>query len=115
MAASSSSLEKSSFYRIVNSMQGSGTSVANTGFMQETLKQGWLKKQGGVVKSWHNRWFTLKGDQLYYYTSENESKMQGTIFLPGNKVLELPRVPNEPEKFLFEITTGKVREFDLEF
>ena len=70
---------------------------------------GWLKKQGGIVKSWHTRWFTIKGDQIYYFATDDETKPPlGTIFLPGNKVTEVPLNPNEPDKFLFEIVPGKL-------
>lgn len=39
-----------------------------------TIKCGWLRKQGGFVKTWHTRWFVLKGDQLYYFKDEDEIK-----------------------------------------
>uniref|UniRef100_U3IEY8 Rho GTPase activating protein 24 n=1 Tax=Anas platyrhynchos platyrhynchos TaxID=8840 RepID=U3IEY8_ANAPP len=38
------------------------------------FKCGWLRKQGGFVKTWHTRWFVLKGDQLYYFKDEDETK-----------------------------------------
>lgn len=41
---------------------------------QNTIKCGWLRKQGGFVKTWHTRWFVLKGDQLYYFKDEDEMK-----------------------------------------
>ncbi|OCU00156.1 hypothetical protein XELAEV_18005942mg [Xenopus laevis] len=41
---------------------------------QNTIKCGWLRKQGGFVKTWHTRWFVLKGDQLHYFKDEDEMK-----------------------------------------
>ncbi len=41
---------------------------------QDVLRCGWLRKQGGFVKTWHTRWFVLRGDQLYYYKDEDETK-----------------------------------------
>ncbi|ELW70220.1 Rho GTPase-activating protein 24 [Tupaia chinensis] len=41
---------------------------------QNATKCGWLRKQGGFVKTWHTRWFVLKGDQLYYFKDEDETK-----------------------------------------
>lgn len=41
---------------------------------QKVLRRGWLRKQGGFVKTWHSRWFVLRGEQLYYYKDEDESK-----------------------------------------
>ena len=34
---------------------------------KRAIKCGYLKKQGGKIKTWHERWFTLKGDKLYYH------------------------------------------------
>lgn len=39
-----------------------------------TIRCGWLKKQGGFVKTWHSRWFVLRGEQLHYYKDEEETK-----------------------------------------
>eukprot|EP00070_Physeter_catodon_P003041 XP_007106362.1 rho GTPase-activating protein 24-like [Physeter catodon] len=49
-----------------NPQQGQGRNNA--------MKCGWLRKQGGFVKTWHTRWFVLKGDQLYYFKDEDETK-----------------------------------------
>lgn len=38
------------------------------------VRCGWLRKQGGFVKTWHSRWFVLRGDQLQYYKDEEETK-----------------------------------------
>ncbi|XP_071893625.1 rho GTPase-activating protein 24 isoform X1 [Anas platyrhynchos] len=70
------------------------------------FKCGWLRKQGGFVKTWHTRWFVLKGDQLYYFKDEDETKPLGTIFLPGNRVIEHPCNEESPGKFLFEVVPG---------
>lgn len=72
--------------------------------IQSSMKSGWLQKQGGVVKSWHRRWFTIKGDYMYYYATVDEVKAPlGVIFLPGSRVVEHPFNANEPGKFVFEI------------
>ncbi|XP_022368970.1 rho GTPase-activating protein 24 isoform X2 [Enhydra lutris kenyoni] len=85
-----------------NPQQGQGRNNA--------MKCGWLRKQGGFVKTWHTRWFVLKGDQLYYFKDEDETKPLGTIFLPGNKVLEHPCNEESPGKFLFEVVPGGDRD-----
>ncbi|XP_056424732.1 rho GTPase-activating protein 24 isoform X3 [Hyla sarda] len=77
---------------------------------QNAIKCGWLRKQGGFVKTWHTRWFVLKGDQLYYFKDEDEMKPLGTIFLPGNRVVEHPGNEESPGKFLFEVVPGGDRE-----
>lgn len=38
------------------------------------IRCGWLRKQGGFVKTWHSRWFVLRGDRLHYYKDEEETK-----------------------------------------
>ncbi|XP_053317701.1 rho GTPase-activating protein 24 isoform X2 [Spea bombifrons] len=77
---------------------------------QNAIKCGWLRKQGGFVKTWHTRWFVLKGDQLYYFKDEDEMKPLGTIFLPGNRVVEHPCNEESPGKYLFEVVPGGDRE-----
>ncbi|XP_053111918.1 rho GTPase-activating protein 24 isoform X1 [Hemicordylus capensis] len=74
------------------------------------IKCGWLRKQGGFVKTWHTRWFVLKGEQLCYFKDEEETKPLGTIFLPGNRVIEHPCNDESPGKFLFEVIPGGDRE-----
>ncbi|KAM4635091.1 rho GTPase-activating protein 24 [Polymixia lowei] len=74
------------------------------------IRCGWLRKQGGFVKTWHTRWFVLRGEQLYYYKDEEETKALGAIFLPGNRVTEHPTSGDEGGKFLFEVVPGGDRE-----
>ncbi|XP_053927604.1 rho GTPase-activating protein 22 isoform X2 [Cuculus canorus] len=73
---------------------------------ERVLKCGWLKKQRSIMKNWQQRWFVLRGDHLFYYKDEEETKPQGLILLQGNQVNELPPNPDEPGKHLFEITPG---------
>ncbi|MEJ1276660.1 hypothetical protein NN561_007569 [Cricetulus griseus] len=40
------------------------------------LKAGWLRKQRSIMKNWQQRWFVLRGDQLFYYKDKDESKPQ---------------------------------------
>ncbi|XP_063566170.1 rho GTPase-activating protein 22 isoform X14 [Gorilla gorilla gorilla] len=68
------------------------------------LKAGWLKKQRSIMKNWQQRWFVLRGDQLFYYKDKDEIKPQGFISLQGTQVTELPPGPEDPGKHLFEIS-----------
>ena len=71
------------------------------------LKRGWLKKLGGLVRSWQQRWFVVKGDHMCYFSSEDETKTPvGRIFLPGSDVLEHPHNSADPDKYLFQIVRG---------
>ncbi|XP_030197337.1 rho GTPase-activating protein 24 isoform X2 [Gadus morhua] len=74
------------------------------------VRCGWLKKQGGFVKTWHTRWFVLRREQLCYYKDEEENKALGTIVLSGNRVTEHATNGDEGGKFLFEIAPGGDRE-----
>ncbi|XP_061175080.1 rho GTPase-activating protein 24-like isoform X1 [Saccostrea echinata] len=71
---------------------------------QRIIRCGWLKKQGGMVRTWHRRWFCLNNDFLFYFAKEDDSRPLGCIFLPGNRVSEVPFNPDDPEKCLFEIS-----------
>ncbi|XP_064567246.1 rho GTPase-activating protein 24 isoform X1 [Zonotrichia leucophrys gambelii] len=89
---------------------GSSEAPALSPVQHVAIKCGWLRKQGGFVKTWHTRWFVLRGDQLYYFKDEDETKPLGTIFLPGNRVIEHPCNEESPGKFLFEVVPGADRE-----
>ncbi|XP_030804242.1 rho GTPase-activating protein 24 isoform X1 [Camarhynchus parvulus] len=89
---------------------GSSETPALSPGQHVAIKCGWLRKQGGFVKTWHTRWFVLRGDQLYYFKDEDETKPLGTIFLPGNRVIEHPCNEESPGKFLFEVVPGGDRE-----
>ncbi|XP_034993376.2 rho GTPase-activating protein 22 isoform X2 [Zootoca vivipara] len=73
---------------------------------EPALKRGWLKKQRSIMKNWQQRWFVLHGNQLLYYKNEDEVKPQGFIPLQGNQVNEVASYPEEPGKYLFEISAG---------
>ncbi|XP_033004340.1 rho GTPase-activating protein 22 isoform X1 [Lacerta agilis] len=73
---------------------------------EPALKRGWLKKQRSIMKNWQQRWFVLRDDQLLYYKNEDEVKPQGFVPLQGNQVNEVAANPEEPGKYLFEISAG---------
>ncbi|XP_074849776.1 rho GTPase-activating protein 24 isoform X1 [Carettochelys insculpta] len=95
---------------IMDENNGSAESPQLSQGRHSAIKCGWLRKQGGFVKTWHTRWFVLKGDQLYYFKDEDETKPLGAIFLPGNRVIEHPGNEESPGKFLFEVVPGGDRE-----
>ncbi|XP_048663468.1 rho GTPase-activating protein 22 isoform X6 [Marmota marmota marmota] len=70
------------------------------------LKAGWLRKQRSIMKNWQQRWFVLRGNQLFYYKDKDETKPQGFISLQGTQVTELLPGPEDPGKHLFEISPG---------
>ena len=76
--------------------------------VSDVKKSGWLRKQGGVVKTWHRRWFVLNGEYLFYFQKEEDVRPVGVISLQGNKIIQHPINPDEPDKFLLEIIPGKL-------
>ncbi|GAA6069243.1 rho GTPase-activating protein 24 isoform X1 [Tachysurus ichikawai] len=58
---------------------------------QKVLRHGWLRKQGGFVKTWHSRWFVLRGEQLYYYKDEDESKALSLLRLWNDLICLMSR------------------------
>lgn len=52
----------------------SGLSTGNEGD-QKILRSGWLRKQGGMIKTWNERWFVLRKNRLNYYKEQDESKL----------------------------------------
>mmetsp|Transcript_25198 Transcript_25198/g.30502 ORF Transcript_25198/g.30502 Transcript_25198/m.30502 type:complete len:168 (-) Transcript_25198:760-1263(-) len=52
----------------------------------DVIKEGWLMKQGGAVKTWKKRWFSLSGARLAYY--DTDKKYKGDLFI-HNAVLTL--------------------------
>ncbi|XP_078284521.1 rho GTPase-activating protein 22-like isoform X1 [Rhinoraja longicauda] len=79
---------------------------------ERALKSGWLKKQRSIMKNWQQRWFVLRGEQLYYYKDEEENKPQGSIQLQGSLVNEFAANPEESSRHLFEIVPGGVGDRD---
>ncbi|XP_065712877.1 rho GTPase-activating protein 25 [Patagioenas fasciata] len=74
--------------------------------LERPLKTGWLKKQRSIVKNWQQRYFVLKGQQLYYYKDEDDAKPQGCLPLLGSTIKEVTSNPEEGGKFIFEIIPG---------
>ncbi len=103
----------SSIQNTMQSRHGNST-FYNSELQQQSVKTGWLRKQGGMMKTWQRRWFTIKGDHMYYFSSEDESKTPlGWIFLPGNRVVEHPFNTNDADKFIFEILPGGLLQCNL--
>ncbi|XP_044881739.1 rho GTPase-activating protein 22 isoform X2 [Mauremys mutica] len=91
---------------VMGEQTGLPSRPSSPSLQDRVLKSGWLKKQRSIMKNWQQRWFVLRGDQLFYYKDEEETKPQGFIPLQGNQVSELTPQPEEPGKHLFEIAAG---------
>ncbi|NXE98577.1 RHG25 protein, partial [Menura novaehollandiae] len=62
--------------RSVMSGDPAGARPGSPSPLERPLKLGWLKKQRSIVKNWQQRYFVLKGQQLYYYKDEDDAKPQ---------------------------------------
>ncbi|NXI56375.1 RHG25 protein, partial [Chloroceryle aenea] len=62
--------------RSVMSGEAAGAQPASPNPLERPVKIGWLKKQRSIVKNWQQRYFVLKGQQLYYYKDEDDVKPQ---------------------------------------
>lgn len=63
-------------------------------------KQGYLSKEGHVVKNWRECWFVLKGETLYYFKTKEVTKILGVIHLTDMVVRE---ATEKNHKFCFTI------------
>jgi len=85
--------------------QGQGHSVYNglaMGHGIHIVQQGWMMKQGGLVKNWKRRYFVLKTNKvLNYYESDNSSMVKGSIEL--SKIIGVER----KQKKSFDLVTPK--------
>ncbi|KAH7828227.1 putative SH3 domain [Monocercomonoides exilis] len=62
-------------------------------------KEGWLTKQGHLVKNWKRRWFVLRDGVLYYYGSKSDTKEKGMHDLRGCEVREAREQTQKPYSF----------------
>ncbi|NWI31302.1 RHG25 protein, partial [Sula dactylatra] len=90
----------------VMSGEPAGARPASPNPLERPLKIGWLKKQRSIVKNWQQRYFVLKGQQLYYYKDEDDVKPQGCLSLQGSTIKEVASNPEDGGKFIFEIIPG---------
>ncbi|NXJ80561.1 RHG25 protein, partial [Trogon melanurus] len=75
-AGSSSLSSLAARSRSVMSGEAAGARPGSPNPLERPLKIGWLKKQRSIVKNWQQRYFVLKGQQLYYYKDEDDAKPQ---------------------------------------
>jgi len=67
-------------------------------------KDGFLTKQGGTIKTWHERWFVLKGKKLVYFKTRNDLEAKGIIELEQDSTV---RDEKDKKKFMFSVSTSR--------
>jgi len=63
----------------------------------KSVREGWLAKQGGRIKTWKNRYVIISGNVLYYFKSPKDKAPAG--FLPLENILVRP----QKDKCQFEL------------
>jgi PH domain len=66
-------------------------------------REGWLSKQGGRVKNWKRRWFILRNDTLYYFTSAQANDQAGSIPLHASSVSRSHATSSGRRKYEFQV------------
>ena len=70
-----------------------------------SIKEGWCKKQGGVVKNWKKRYFVLTAHELSYYEKEPPSKQLGVIDL--SKASKVQYESDQKHGYVFIVSIPK--------
>eukprot|EP00164_Ancoracysta_twista_P000809 GFYU01001065.1.p1 GENE.GFYU01001065.1~~GFYU01001065.1.p1 ORF type:complete len:130 (-),score=32.40 GFYU01001065.1:171-560(-) len=81
-------------------------SLAGMNPSDTVYKEGFLTKQGGIVKNWKRRFFVLKGNILYYFKTEGDKrdgKAAGQIDLSKCRTIRSAEEKTQKE-YSFEIT-----------
>lgn len=99
--------------RIASLRAGEAPDTSKPTPSQSATKQGFLTKQGLLVKNWKRRWFLLQNHVLYYFSSPiteqqaNQakaiSKAAGSI--PLDEFCDVKPAPDCPKPNAFQITT----------
>lgn len=84
------------------------TRVASEANFDIVIKQGYLVKQGAVVRNWKRRYFVLTGVSLTYYASDESDGPCGTIALADVTGVRVGSLPNH----MFDVRTEQ-RDFRM--
>eukprot|EP01113_Clastostelium_recurvatum_P017458 TRINITY_DN2048_c0_g1_i1.p1 TRINITY_DN2048_c0_g1~~TRINITY_DN2048_c0_g1_i1.p1 ORF type:complete len:520 (+),score=73.75 TRINITY_DN2048_c0_g1_i1:57-1562(+) len=69
-------------------------------------KEGELRKQGHIVKSWKKRWFRLSNDMLFYFKERQDDSPVGAIPLRMSRCQDLG--VKYVKSYCFELTAPKI-------
>jgi len=69
-------------------------------------RDGFLTKCGGSIKTWHRRWFVLKGDSLYYFKTQKDAEQTGVIKLEPTTSCNSEPAESKPNKKKYVFSVG---------
>jgi len=72
--------------------------------MKYSSLRGFLNKRGHVRRNWKTRFFVIRGNELWYYSSNTMQQTKGRMRLPQSKIKTEPDAAKD-RKFCFSITT----------
>ncbi|OHT11416.1 AGC family protein kinase [Tritrichomonas foetus] len=79
-----------------------------TSQQSKVIKEGWMTKQGGIIKTWKKRWFVLNGDILHYYLKPG-GREKGQINITDAKIIDTaPECRKQPA---FKINIPGIRTY----
>eukprot|EP01123_Difflugia_compressa_P005860 TRINITY_DN17982_c0_g1_i1.p1 TRINITY_DN17982_c0_g1~~TRINITY_DN17982_c0_g1_i1.p1 ORF type:complete len:469 (-),score=115.97 TRINITY_DN17982_c0_g1_i1:67-1473(-) len=71
----------------------------------DTIKEGFILKEGGGTKTWKDRFLVIETEKLSYYTNESKKKKQGEIW--HKDIYSVKAVEEyKGKKFVFSIVTS---------
>ena len=76
--------------------------------MSKPIKEGWLTKQGGKIKTWKKRWFALEGTVLSYAEKQGK-KLKGSMDLSHATSVE--HAPDCKKQPAFKVIIPSVRTY----
>jgi len=71
--------------------------------------EGFMIKCGGATKTWHKRWFVLKGNKLYYFKTKKDSDITGLVALTAESFVRKEPSYKKKSKNTFAVgTTSRI-------
>eukprot|EP01114_Cavostelium_apophysatum_P005789 TRINITY_DN1696_c0_g1_i1.p1 TRINITY_DN1696_c0_g1~~TRINITY_DN1696_c0_g1_i1.p1 ORF type:complete len:990 (-),score=230.87 TRINITY_DN1696_c0_g1_i1:114-3083(-) len=71
--------------------------------LQLPQKEGWLTKEGHLIKNWKRRWFVLKDALLFYFKAPQDVEPIGIIPLKDSIVKKVSVSDNKEKKYCFRV------------
>lgn len=68
--------------------------------MDNVLHQGWLEKEGSIIRTWKKRWVVLRTNIIEYFDDEHQSIKKGAFAIDSSL-----RIESNPENFVISLIT----------